>query len=254
MSVELLTVHLIRVTNGATPTFERDNAIHMRYIVTFDIDNTLIQSSTGHTEAMIAAIRDIYGVTTSIDIIRHHGMTDPDIINRILEKCGVGEPIVESKLNDCLVRMQQLYAEIVLSENIIVLGGVLNLLSRLEQEGFFLGLVTGNLEKIAYAKLEKTGLNGYFQFGGFGSDHINRTELVKLAIKRAKKHFGLNDNIRVFHFGDATQDMTAAREAGAKPIGVVTGVFTAAELEMAGAHRIVSNLEKTDEILRLLVV
>ncbi len=226
----------------------------MRDIVTFDIDNTLIRSSTGHAAAMIAAVKDIFGVTTSIDIIRHHGRTDPDILSRILEKCGVDESIVQSKLNEGLARMQQLYAEVVQTENLVILEGVLNLLSRLEQERFLLGLVTGNLEKIAYAKLKKIGLDGYFRFGGFGSDHICRTELVKLAIKRAKIQFGLTDDIRVFHFGDAPQDMTAARDAGAKPIGVATGVFTAAELESAGAYRIVSNLVKTDEILRLLVV
>ena len=226
----------------------------MKYIATFDIDNTLIRSSTGHADAIIAAIKDIFGVTTSINVICHHGRTDPDILSRILQKCGVDQSVVQSKLNDCLAHMQQLYTKVVQSENLVILEGVLNLLSRLEQESFLLGLVTGNLEKIAYAKLKKIGLDCYFRFGGFGSDHICRTELVKLAIKRAKIHFGLTDDIRVFHFGDAPQDMTAARDAGARPIGVTTGVFTAAELESAGAYRIVSNLVKTDEILRLLIV
>ena len=122
-----------------------------------------------------------------------------------------------------------------------MLGGVSKLLSRLEGEGVYLGLVTGNLEKIAYAKLNKVGIGGFFHFGGFGSDHINRTELMRLAIRQAKSRFGLVDDIRAFHIGDAEQDMTAAREGGATPIGVATGVFSAGELNAAGA-RLVSPL------------
>jgi phosphoglycolate phosphatase-like HAD superfamily hydrolase len=226
----------------------------MKYIVTFDIDNTLIKGSTAHTDAMIAAIGDIFGVAASIDIIRHHGMTDPEIVIRILEKCGVNDEVIRSKKDECLERMWQRYAEAVESEEIVMLGGVLNLLNRLEQEGCFLGLVTGNLEKIAHAKLEKIGIDGFFQFGGFGSDHIDRSELIKIAFQRAKKRFRLEDNLQVFHIGDAIQDMTAARDGNALPIGVTTGEFTAAELESAGAYRIVSNLENGDEILKLLVV
>ncbi len=224
----------------------------MNYVVTFDIDNTLIRSSTGHAAAIISAINDTYGVKTSIDVIRYHGMTDPEIVIRILEKCGLADQLIHSRLADCLKRMQQKYDTIVQYENIVMLGGVSTLLSRLERDGFYLGLVTGNVEKIAYAKLNKIGIGGFFQFGGFGSDHIDRAELVKIAIQRAKSRFGSVDDIRVFHIGDAEQDMTAARSGGATPIGVTTGVFTAGELKTAGAHRVVSNLENTDKIRQLL--
>ena len=52
----------------------------MNYLVSFDIDNTLVQSSAGHMESLILAIKDIYGLATSIDVINHHGMTDQEII------------------------------------------------------------------------------------------------------------------------------------------------------------------------------
>ena len=225
----------------------------MNYLASFDIDNTLIQSSAGHMEALILAVKDIYGLATSIDVINHHGMTDPEIIIRILEKYDVDDKIVRSKLKKCLDQMQLQYAQIVQSENIVTLEGVFNLLTRLDQKGFLLGLVTGNLETIARAKLHKIGISDFFKFGGFGSDHISRTELVKIAIMRAENQVDLDDNTRIFHFGDAVQDMRAAREAGVTPIGVTTGIFSAHELESAGAYRVVPNLKDTDAVLGLML-
>ena len=56
--------------------------------------------------------------------------------------------------------------------NIAILKGVFNLLTKLDQKGFLLGLVTGNLEKIARAKSKKIGINQFFKFGGFGCLYV----------------------------------------------------------------------------------
>ena len=224
----------------------------MKYLASFDIDNTLIQSSSGHVASLILAIKDVYGLDTSIDVINHHGMTDPEIIIRIVEKYDVDDQFIQSRLKECMDHMQLQYARIVQSENIVILEGVSDLLTKLDQKGFVLGLVTGNLETIARAKLKKIGLNEFFKFGGFGSDHISRTELVKIAIRRAGKLFDLDDTRRIFHFGDAPQDMRAAREAGVTPIGVTTGVFSADELEAAGAFKVIPNFSDTEQIIQIL--
>lgn len=225
----------------------------MKYLASFDIDNTLVKSSAGHMESLIFAIKDIYGLATRIDVINHHGMTDQEIIIKILQEYDVDTEIVRSKLKRCMDNMQLHYAQIVKSENIVILEGVVKLLTKLDQKGFFLGLVTGNLETIARAKLKKIGISDFFKFGGFGSDHISRTELVKIAIRRAGNQFDLDDNNRIFHFGDAPQDMRAARQAGATPIGVTTGIFSAEALESAGAYRVVPNLKNAAAILGLML-
>jgi len=225
----------------------------MNYLASFDIDNTLIQGSSGHVESLILAIKDIYGLATRIDVINHHGMTDPEIIIRIMEKYDADDQFIQSGLKECMDHMQLQYAQIVQSENIVILEGVSDLLTKLDQKGFVLGLVTGNHESIARAKLKKIGLNDFFKFGGFGSDHISRTELVKIAVRRAGNLFNLDADTKIFHFGDALQDMRAAREAGVKPIGVTTGVFSADDLEAAGAFKVIPNFSDTDAILRLMI-
>ena len=225
----------------------------MSYLVSFDIDNNLINSSAGHIESLILAIKDIYGLAASIDVINHHGMTDQEIILKILQHYDIDDEIVRAKLKSCMDHMQLHYAQIVQSENIVILEGVVKLLTQLDQKGFLLGLVTGNLETIARAKLKKIGINDFFKFGGFGSDHIRRTELVKIAIRRAGSQFDLDDSNQIFHIGDAPQDMRAAREAGVTPIGVTTGIFSADELDAAGAYRVVPDLKNGDVIRKIML-
>ena len=43
-----------------------------------------------------------------------------------------------------------------------------------------------------------------------------------------------------FHIGDSPMDLLAAKEAGAKPIGVATGMYSKNELEACGAGQYVA--------------
>ena len=222
----------------------------MDTIAFFDIDNTLIKSSSGHVEALLLCLAEIYGIDARIDVINHHGMTDQEIISRILEKYEIEQATIESRLADCLACMVQEYDAIVRSEEIVIMPGASYLLKRLQQHGIILGLVTGNLEPIARAKLKKIGIDHFFNIGGFGSDHIRRSRLVTIALERAETLFEGDNQRRAFHFGDAPQDMQAGREAGVVPIGVATGVFTAQQLISAGAGKVFSDLQGADDIIQ----
>lgn len=198
----------------------------MDKLILFDIDKTLIESLKGHKVAFSEAFRKIYGVDTTIDIINHHGMTDQQIITEVLKKNGLDEKTIKSKLEECMKVMINSFNETVSSDEIILLDGVQELLEELSINNVLMGLVTGNLEPIARGKLKKVGLNHYFKVGGFGSDDINRTNLVKLAIKRAEENLDFKFNNNVFLFGDAPQDMKAGKEAGVRTIGVATGIYS----------------------------
>ncbi len=126
--------------------------------------------------------------------------------------------------------------------------GVVELLERLKVRDAVMGIVTGNLEDIAWQKLRKAGIDKYFSVGGFGSDSPIRTELVKIAIKRARMASGPD---RVFLIGDTPKDIIAGKEAGVKTIGVATGMYSREELKKAGADYVLDNLEDADEFLRI---
>ncbi|XP_020686332.1 uncharacterized protein LOC110102354 isoform X3 [Dendrobium catenatum] len=116
--------------------------------------------------------------------------------------------------------------------------------------------VTGNLEEIAWMKMEGLGIQKYFtipKFGGFGTDHTERGELIKIAANRANKLYPDGFDLRV-HVGDTPNDIRAAENGGALAIGVCTGVFTAEELQKAsnGNAVILPDLTNAEAFLKLL--
>lgn len=96
----------------------------MGLLAFFDIDNTLIQSSSGHVEALLLSIAEVYGLAARIDVINYHGMTDQEIITRILEKYEIDRATIRSRLTDCMESMPRKYDEIVKSEKIVIMKGV----------------------------------------------------------------------------------------------------------------------------------
>jgi len=226
----------------------------MNKLVLFDIDRTLITSSKAHHKAFSEGFKKIYGVDTTIDIINHHGMTEQQIIIEVLKKNGLNEQQIKLKLKKCMEVMVDAFNKLVENDEIIMLDGVKELLEELEKNNVLMGLVTGNLEPIAKGKLKKVGLNYYFKVGGFGEDDINRTNLVKIAIKRAEENFNFKFNNNVFLFGDAPQDMKAGKEAGIKTIGITTGIYSKEQLKNAGADFIVENFKNKKEILKILCI
>ena len=99
----------------------------------------------------------------------------------------------------------------------------------------------------------KISIYHYFLIGGFGSDYINRTNLVKLAIKRAEENFNFNFNNNVFLIGDAPREIKAGKEAGVKTIGVTTGIFSKKQLKNTGADFVVANLKDKNAILKIIL-
>lgn len=224
----------------------------MDKLVLFDIDMTLIKGTRGHEMAFSEAFKKVYGVNSTIDIINHHGMTDQQIIIEVLKKNGLEEQAIRSKIGECMTVMIEFFNKIVDRDEIIILDGVQELLEELNKNNILMGLVTGNLEPIGRGKLEKVGLDRYFKVGGFGSDDINRTNLVKLTIKRAEEKFDFRFN-NVFLFGDAPQDMKAGKGAGVRTVGVTTGIYSKEQLENAGADFILENLKDTNKILKIIL-
>ncbi|KMS99655.1 hypothetical protein BVRB_1g022220 isoform B [Beta vulgaris subsp. vulgaris] len=98
-------------------------------------------------------------------------------------------------------------------------------------------------------KMKGLGIERYFSvphIGGFGSDHIDRGHLVKIAAERAEKLFPGKFDLRV-HVGDRPNDIRAADFGGALAIGVCTGIFGKEDLEQAssGVSVILQDLSST---------
>lgn len=119
-------------------------------------------------------------------------MTDHAIAVQVLKKIGLDEDIIYSRLDDCLGEIVKYFLENVKRDKIPILPGVMVMLESLTVNGALIGLVAGNLELIAWGKLKSIGIDYYFKLGSFGSDSTDRTELVKMVIKKAECNFKFN--------------------------------------------------------------
>ena len=224
----------------------------MNKLVLFDVDRTLIKGLKAHKEAFSEAVKKVYGIDTSIDILEYHGMTDKQLIVEVLKKVGVSERKIKPKVEECAAEMVASFKKLIGNDNIAVLYGVRRLLALLEKNNVLMGLVTGNLEAIARGKMKKIGLNHYFKIGGFGSDDFVRFKLVKIAIKKAMKYSNFKPD-SIFVIGDTPRDIFAGKKAGVKTIGVATGPYSMEQLKNAGADFIFKDLKKTNEVLKIIL-
>jgi phosphoglycolate phosphatase-like HAD superfamily hydrolase len=119
------------------------------------------------------------------------------------------------------------------------------LLPKLIEDGYLLGLVTGNVEAAAHIKLHRARLNRFFSFGGYGSDSNDRGELTKIALKRATLVYGeAVSPDQALVVGDTPHDVEGAHAAGIECVGVGAYHFTAEQLREAGADFALKSLSE----------
>ncbi|EKX44522.1 hypothetical protein GUITHDRAFT_72129, partial [Guillardia theta CCMP2712] len=224
-------------------------------LVTFDIDGTICRMKREgearpplHLRSFSHAFSKCFSIDASIDEVAHHGCTDPLILMKVLLARGYDKQLVIDKLpamKEAMVEFAREHEEEA-AEGMELLPGVRELLEALKgREDVCVGLVTGNLEEIAWGKMRRLGVEHLFSqphFGGFGSDFcslsvedpaFDRGELVKIACKRRREMKPDVPIVRRFHIGDAPADVRAAELGGAEAIGVLTGTFGAEELSQA---------------------
>jgi len=214
-------------------------------LVLFDIDGTLLNASGGGRIAFARTVRDVLGGSGEIGHINFSGATDLRVLHQLIRESG-GEPSAEHEarfFDQLPTEMDRALRE----RPPFLLPGVRALLDVLALDPEFeLGLVTGNQEGSARAKLRHAGIDQIFAFGGFGCDHADRVEIARRAVQR-----GPGPRIG-FLFGDTPFDVQAALANGLVPVGVATGSCGPEELWKAGAARVFDSLEELDAILRFL--
>lgn len=215
----------------------------LRSLVLFDIDGTLVRrTGPHHREALVEAIRRITGRETTTEGIPVHGMLDPDILTLMLQVAGIS-----ADLPAIIEAAQDIYeATVPDSLHDKTCPGAVELLTRLQADGVVLALVTGNLTRIGWRKLERAGLRDYFRFGAFGEMAPTRGGLARLAIERARITELIDSDSPIALIGDAPQDIIAAGENGIKSIAVRTGITPPGDLEACHPDYLLDDLTQLD--------
>jgi phosphoglycolate phosphatase-like HAD superfamily hydrolase len=228
-------------------------------LLLFDIDGTLISTGGAGIRALNRAFLKILAVDGAMEGILPHGKTDPAIIREIFaarqlapDRSSNGSADTTSLLLDTYLTF--LRDEVLQSTSYKVLPGISRFLTEFHgRSDLGMGLATGNVEKGARIKLDRGGLNHYFNFGGFGSDSESRTELVRHAAEEGMRRCGCRvEPHDVFVIGDTPRDIEAGREAGFRSVGVATSRYSVSALNDAGADLAVADFEQgRDQFLRV---
>jgi len=200
-------------------------------LVLFDIDGTLVRrAGPHHREALVQGVRRVTGLDTSTDGIPVQGMLDPDIVQVMMRRAGASQVRIRAALPEICGAAERYYLRVCPALHDKHCPGVAPVLERLMRRGILLGLVTGNLTRIGWRKLDRAGLRDYFRFGVFGEMARTRTALARLAIREARRSGWIVRDTPISLIGDAPPDVVAARANGVRSIAVRTGITPVEEL------------------------
>jgi phosphoglycolate phosphatase len=213
----------------------------------FDLDGTLFLTHDPLSgRALVATLEQVYGVQVPADApanVEHRGLTAKRIGRNVLRAAGVADAAVDERLDTWCAVFAERYLELL--ANADTSGweprpGAAEGLARLQAEGVRLGLVTGNPEPMARARLRRLGLERFFPpgEGAFGCETEERDALVELARTRA----GDWPASAIAEIGDTTEDVSTAKAAGFRSIAI-SSPRTSDRAELARADVIVDDMD-----------
>ena len=193
-------------------------------VLLFDIDGTLITTGGMGRRAIERAVADELGRSLTPFEFSFGGMVDPVIVRRGLESLQLSPTpeLIDSVLQRYVRVLEE---EVRVAPVYQVHDGVVPMLESVSDlPGVAVGLGTGNIEVGARIKLERVSLNGYFQFGGYGSDAPLRADLIRRGAERGAQQLGLPlDECRLVIIGDTPKDIHAAHANRGECVAVSTG-------------------------------
>jgi phosphoglycolate phosphatase-like HAD superfamily hydrolase len=196
-------------------------------------------------------MRAAFGIAEPTDQVAVHGRTDRGITRDFFRHHGVEDS------PEHWVRFREAYLRVLpgtlAARPGTVLPGVLPLLERLAARAdIALGLLTGNTREGAHIKLAHYGLDRYFDFGGFGDDHLERDDVAREALAAVSRRLNGNVNLaRVWVIGDTPTDVSCGRAIGARVIAVATGNHSRDELAASGPDHLALDFADPAPVLAL---
>jgi pyrophosphatase PpaX len=124
--------------------------------------------------------------------------------------------------------------------------GVPEALSKLEEQGLRLAVVTSKRHAPAEQGLERMGLSSFFEFL-LGSDDTAEHKPKPGPLLEAAERMGLSAESCAY-VGDSPFDMQAARSAEMFAVGALWGMFTEQELVDAGAEVLLADIGELPEL------
>jgi phosphoglycolate phosphatase len=226
-------MHLNIVTAGALLSLGDSRQFSMTFssLVLFDIDGTLVRrAGVHHREALVYGVRRVTGLESTTEGIPVQGMLDPVIITAMLRNAGANRTSIAAAMPEIERAAERYYLRVCPALHDKHCPAVEATLEKLERRGALLALVTGNLTRIGWRKLDRAGLKRYFRYGAFGEMAKTRAGLARWAIAEARRWEWIDRATPISLIGDATSDIIAAKANKIRAISVATGITPREEL------------------------
>ena len=205
-------------------------------ILLWDIDGTLIRSvrTGGYKDYTIPVLEEIFGTSGQLATMSVSGMTDLQIIAEALRDEGFTHDDIRKRIHEVSARITEEARRVTGNGAPFfqVIPGVREMLDALDQHPRYRSaLLTGNIEAMAYLKMELVGLEKYFRLpGAFGDESHDRKDLPALAAERIREQLKMNlDAEQFIVLGDTPNDIGCAQHFGARAVALGTGRFYSAE-------------------------
>jgi phosphoglycolate phosphatase-like HAD superfamily hydrolase len=164
----------------------------------------------------------------------------------MLSRAGAAPRAIRAAMPDIVENAQRIYVRTCPVLERKTCPGVRRLLKRFERHGIVMELVTGNLARIGWKKMDRAGLRRYFRFGAFADMARDRAGLARLAIRHAREQGWIRRGTPVFLIGDAPADILAARANGIRSIAVATGLVSRADLQRHSPDLVLEDLRELE--------
>ncbi len=223
----------------------------MYKLVLFDVVNTLVVDSKDVSEYVSESIRNIYGRIVQADLKKYEGQSSQNIAEDILRHDKMPEEEIKSKLNRYMEDLFYTYYNVAGHDTLILVDGARSLLGQIWKKDIAIGIVTGEAERIAKFRAEKTTIHGFFKMGAYGNDGKEPSDIVNAAIKRAKSDLGVESG-GIAIVASSPYLIKAAKRCGVAAIGIANAGYSESDLKAAGADLVVRSPKDKGKIVGFL--
>jgi phosphoglycolate phosphatase-like HAD superfamily hydrolase len=192
-----------------------------------DIDGTLVDTNYQHALGWFRAFRKNDVTVPLWRIHRHIGIAGDLLVEAVAGK------EVDSEKGDAIREAESRFYSVLIGE-VTLLDGARDLILSLKEAGCPVVLASSAKEEELehYLKMldVSESLDGWTSSGDVDMAKPE-PDVIQVALEKA----GRGEGVMI---GDSTWDCEAAKRAGVRPIGVLTGGFSEGELREAGAERV----------------
>lgn len=216
----------------------------MTRLAVFDCDGTLIDGQASICEAMERAFAAQGLAAPDRNLVRRAvGLSLPQAVRRLLPEAD------DDLLRDLVDSYKQAFRAAREAGELsqVLFDGMAELLDRLRDEGWLLGVATGMSERGLRHCLAAHGLTGHFVTLQTADTHPSKPHPAMLEAALAEAGAGPAEAVMI---GDTAYDMQMARDAGVRGLGVAWGYHAGEELIAAGALAVAGTVAELGDMLR----